>query len=121
MGPVAAISATFRQYADFRGRSSRPQFWWFAAFCIVALTLAAIIDDVLLNDLIVLFTATMAGLFVPFLAVTVRRLRDANLGWAFVFLYWVPVLGHLVLAVLLAQPTSTAGVSRPGVPAPARR
>ena len=42
--------------------------------------------------------------FTPSLAVKVRRLRDAGLHWAFIFLHFVP-MGGIALLVLLAMPT----------------
>jgi uncharacterized membrane protein YhaH (DUF805 family) len=42
---------------------------------------------------------------VPTLALTIRRLRDADFGWGHVFWILVPIAGIVVLAVLCAQPS----------------
>ena len=44
-------------------------------------------------------------LLLPNLALKIRRLRDAGLHWAFIFLHFVPMVGRLALLVLLAMPT----------------
>ena len=44
-------------------------------------------------------------LFLPWLALTVRRLRDAGFHWALIFVAFVPFVGSIALLVLLAMPT----------------
>ena len=44
------------------------------------------------------------ALFLPSLALMVRRLRDAGFHWALIFILFVP-LGSIVLLVLFAMPT----------------
>jgi uncharacterized membrane protein YhaH (DUF805 family) len=58
----------------------------------------------------------LAGLWgiavlLPYLAVAVRRLRDAGYGWGHLFWILVPIAGIFVLITLWAQPT------KPAVPA----
>ncbi|MFM7391741.1 MAG: DUF805 domain-containing protein, partial [Actinomycetota bacterium] len=35
MSFVAAIQSGFRNYARFRGRASRSEFWWFSLFTLI--------------------------------------------------------------------------------------
>ena len=42
--------------------------------------------------------------FVPLLALTVRRLRDVGIHWAYIFIVFVP-LGALTLLIMLAMPS----------------
>jgi len=51
------------------------------------------------------------AIIVPYLAIGVRRLRDAGFNWALLFLGLVPVLGTITVIVLWVQPTK---VSQPG-------
>ena len=44
-------------------------------------------------------------LFLPWLALTVRRLRDAGFHWALIFVGFIPMVGGFALLVLLAMPT----------------
>ena len=45
------------------------------------------------------------ALFLPWLALTVRRLRDAGFHWALIFVGFIPMVGGFALLVLLAMPT----------------
>jgi uncharacterized membrane protein YhaH (DUF805 family) len=47
----------------------------------------------------------------PYLAVSVRRLRDAGYGWGHLFWILVPIAGIFALITLWMQPT------KPAVPA----
>jgi uncharacterized membrane protein YhaH (DUF805 family) len=118
-----SIQTVFRKYAEFTGRASRPEFWWFVLF--------TTIGHAALNSLN-LFTpqgtlyigASLSGVFgiivfVPSLAVTVRRLRDAGHGWADLFWILLPLVGLIVLIVHLCDPTRTDVVAAPQPSAPA--
>jgi len=41
----------------------------------------------------------------PYLALGVRRLRDAGLPWGLIFVGLAPIVGTIVMIVLWAQPT----------------
>ena len=79
-GFFSAIGACFHKYADFRGRSSRSEFWYWALFCALSSALTVWLGRRYLFE----FWATLAiGVLVfiesiPTLAVFTRRLRDAN-------------------------------------------
>ena len=93
-----------RRYADFSGRSRRMEYWMFVLFLMVA-TMAVAVVEVLLG-----IEAALAGagplslvlslaLFVPSIAVGVRRLHDTNRsGW------WLlsPLPGYAVFVAGIA-------------------
>lgn len=82
-----AISLGFKNYARFRGVASRSEYWYFVLFSFLLALVLSTIDSVLsdvvglelwlgLNDI-----ANLA-LFLPSLALVVRRFRDAGIsGW----------------------------------------
>jgi len=75
MSFVDAIKSGFRNYARFRGRAGRSEYWWFFLFTVLAQTVASSISDDFGN---------LVGLavFLPGLAVHVRRLHDTGRsGW----------------------------------------
>ncbi|MFC5521309.1 DUF805 domain-containing protein [Polaromonas jejuensis] len=87
-----AISACLSKYATFSGRASRPEFWWFFLFQVLASIAASLVGE-RLNGLVSL------ALLLPALAVGTRRLHDiGKSGWwqlllltgigFFVLLYW---------------------------------
>ena len=62
-------------------------------------------DPILGVAIISLYMILGIVFFTPSLAVKVRRLRDAGLHWAFIFLHFVPMVGRFALLVLLAMPS----------------
>ena len=62
-----------------------------------------------LGGTVIIYMIIGLALFLPGLALTVRRLRDAGFHWALIFIIFVP-LGSFVLLVLLAMPTKEAEV-----------
>jgi len=87
-----AVRKCFQNYATFKGRASRSEFWYFWVFFIVANYLATVISSTL-GSLVSL------GLLLPYLAVGVRRMHDRNRSGWFVL---VPVY-NLYLAVTLGD------------------
>ena len=104
-------------YVDFVGHSTRPDFWWvWLMNHILFLPLYILIFNKEINQgpslnftLVILVIGIYAILalllLLPNLALKIRRLRDAGLHWAFIFLHFVPMAGRLALLVLLAMPT----------------
>jgi uncharacterized membrane protein YhaH (DUF805 family) len=81
-----------KNYANFNGRATRSEYWWFLLFqCIIIIVAASI--SAALYGLVVL------GLILPSLAVSVRRLHDVNKsGWFYLFIL-IPLIGPILLFV----------------------
>lgn len=109
---LSAIRSFFKGYANFSGRSTRPEFWWVWLLNMViflpvyySLFTGLEFDNPIIN--IALFSIYIILLlveFVPLLALTVRRLRDVGIHWAYIFIVFVP-LGALTLLIMLAMPS----------------
>ena len=101
------IDLFIRRYADFKGKTSRRQFWMgYLCFVLLLLTLFSI--DVAIGEEMPICTlvGTLA-LTVPFAAAAIRRLHDTGRsGWWFLIQY-VPVVGPIWLLVLLARKGET--------------
>jgi uncharacterized membrane protein YhaH (DUF805 family) len=84
MNFAQSLKTCFRKYANFKGRATRSEFWWFMLFT-TGLSIAAMTLDGLLlgfsSDAVVTpFTTLMVALtIVPSASVTARRLHD--IGW----------------------------------------
>ena len=114
---IQAYKNFFKGYADFTGRSTRSEFWWvwlmnsilflplYIFYFQMALKDSRETDPILGVAIISIYMILGIVFFTPSLAVKVRRLRDAGLHWAFIFLHFVPMVGRLALLVLLAMPT----------------
>jgi uncharacterized membrane protein YhaH (DUF805 family) len=85
-------------YADFYGRASVRQFWYFALILFVLSIIFIVIPTGSIQFLVFLV------LFIPSLAIVSRRLHDANLSGWFQLMYLVPCIGWIILIVLLSLP-----------------
>jgi uncharacterized membrane protein YhaH (DUF805 family) len=93
----AAIRDGLSKYAKFDGRSSRSAYWWFVLFSILVYIATEIVDAVINTPV---FTAlAVIGLFLPSLAVLVRRLHDTDRSGWWVLISFVPFVGSIVLIV----------------------
>jgi uncharacterized membrane protein YhaH (DUF805 family) len=104
-----AIKTVVRKYAEFTGRATRPEFWWWALFNLLVAAALNFFNVIRIGDNAYL-GSLLAGLWgvavlLPNLAVTVRRLRDSGYGWGHLFWILVPIAGIFVLIAFLAQPT----------------
>ena len=101
------IDPFIRQYAGFKGKTSRRQFWMgYLCFVLLLLTLFSI--DVAIGEEMPICTLVGTLAFtVPFAAAAIRRLHDTGRsGWWFLIQY-VPVVGPIWLLVLLARKGET--------------
>jgi uncharacterized membrane protein YhaH (DUF805 family) len=85
--PIEYYFDAFKRYAQFQGRARRRAFWYFTLFNVIVLTaiqlvagiLAAASGDVSLSTIVLVY---QLGVFIPGLAVGVRRLHDTGRsGW----------------------------------------
>jgi uncharacterized membrane protein YhaH (DUF805 family) len=100
----------FKRYAVFSGRASRPEFWYFFLFNIIAALIFGFLAGVV-GVLLGLDTPTTEGLanlytlvaLLPWLAVNARRLHDTGLSGWWILISLVPLLGLIAMLVLCAQ------------------
>ena len=102
-----------KQYTNFKGRATRKEYWMFTLFntifLIIAITLdnifkITISDDFFYGPFYILYALAV---FIPVLAVSVRRLHDiGKSGWYYLIIL-IPLAGpiwFLVLMVTESQP-----------------
>jgi uncharacterized membrane protein YhaH (DUF805 family) len=105
MSFASAIRSGFANYVTFRGRASRSEYWWWALFTVIVQLVASAIHENVGN-------ATSIALFLPSIAVGVRRMHDTNhRGWWML----VPIV-NLVFSLKKSDPTE----NRFGPPPPPR-
>ena len=99
-----AIQTVLRKYAEFGGRASRPEFWWWMLFSVLVASALNVLSVIRIGDTSSLgaILSSLWGIaaLLPTLAVGVRRLRDAGYGWGHMFWLLVPI----VLIIFWAQP-----------------
>ena len=91
-----AIKTCLTKYADFTGRASRPEYWWFVLFVIIA----SLVLSMIWTPLSGLF---YLGMIVPMLSVAARRLHDTDRSGWFQLIGFIPLIG-LALLYFLALP-----------------
>lgn len=101
MGLLEAVQSVFSQYATFSGRARRSEYWYFTLFNVtVAVALAAIgyvIGTTMLSNIYSL------AVFIPGLAVSVRRLHDVGKSGWWYFIIFVPIIGFFWMLYLYVQ------------------
>jgi len=109
-----SISTVLKNYAVFRGRASRPEFWWYYLVYIIVAIIIGLIDQAIgANN--VLTGIYVLALFLPTLAVIFRRLHDSDKrGW-WILIQLIPIVGTIVMLVFLAS-KGTPGDNRFGPP-----
>jgi uncharacterized membrane protein YhaH (DUF805 family) len=109
MGFGEAIKSFWSNYATFKGRSRRSEYWWIQLFLVLTNLAVAAIDLALMNGDVDRFIANGGGgivglvwilvTIVPALAVLVRRLHDTGKSGWWVLIGFVPFVGTIVLFV----------------------
>ncbi|HXW39644.1 MAG TPA: DUF805 domain-containing protein [Xanthobacteraceae bacterium] len=123
MGFTAAITSGFTNYVNFKNRASRSEYWFWQLFMLLSGL------GVLLLDLLLFLTAGIRSqsfstiwwlaTILPDVAVAVRRLHDADRSGWWLLLFFVPLVGWIVLLVWFCT-AGTHGYNRFGAnPLPA--
>ena len=119
-----AVKSGFSNYANFRGRAQRSEFWYWVLFFWLSVAVAEILDAVLFPGVsgsnnsgagLFLLPLNLVGyvLLIPSISVFVRRLHDIDRkGWWWLITF-IP-FGGLVMLVWLGSKGSQ-GVNRFGV------
>ena len=128
---INAYKNFFKNFAEFTGRSTRPDYWWvwlgnfilsipFWVIYIYTVFLSAVMDSVsdsaseaafmIFGLVAIIYVVFYLAILVPTIALTIRRLRDAGFHWAFIFLRFAPMVGGIALLILLAMPTKETEV-----------
>lgn len=122
-----AIRSAFSQYASFRGRATRSEYWFFWLFRVIvgnvvlfplteALDLAIYIP-ISLDETYAINIPNLLwnlAIFLPSLALSVRRLHDIDKsGWV-ILCGFVPIIGQIILLVFY-QRDSQPGQNQYGV------
>ena len=120
MNMIEAVKAVFSKYATFEGRARRSEYWWFVLFnLIVSIILTVLLgggrgmgDSGMMGGSLLANIWSLATLL-PSLAVGARRLHDIDrTGW-WQLIWFIPVIGWIVLIVFFAS-RGTAGPNRFG-------
>lgn len=85
------ILKPFKEYANFKDRANRKEFW---TFFIIVFAVSFIFKAINVLSLSLIWSLFV---FIPFLAVSVRRLHDINFSGWWVLLNLIPFIGWVIL------------------------
>lgn len=112
-----------KNYANFKGRARRKEYWFFFLFVWIMAIVAMLLDNLLSTTYSmglvtlpygVIYSIVMVALIIPNLAVLVRRLHDTGRSGVWFFIIFVPVVGLIMMLVfLLTEGTPEANAYGP--------
>ncbi|QDT22607.1 Inner membrane protein YhaI [Gimesia chilikensis] len=94
-----------KKYAEFSGRARRKEYWMFVLMNFLVGIVIAFIGAII-GETGGLISVSLSGvyslfIFIPSLAVTVRRLHDTNKSGWWILISLVPLIGGLVLLIFM--------------------
>ncbi|WP_417379165.1 DUF805 domain-containing protein [Gimesia sp.] len=97
--------AVIKKYADFEGRARRKEYWMFILFNIL-ISFAIGIIGALLGKSGGIISVSLSGLyslfiFIPSIAVIVRRLHDTNRSGWWILIGLIPFFGAIILFIFM--------------------
>lgn len=134
-----AVRSTYRNYTNFLGTTSRAEFWLFNLFVLIITAIAGTLaiaivlfgslgaillgadqgveaaaggagaSLIFLSIIGLIYSIWIIASFIPYLASTVRRVRDAGLSGLFVLVILIPGIGNIILFVLTLLPSKNRG------------
>ena len=97
---------------QFKGRSTRSEYWWaYLANSIINLLLAIFVGiSSAINETLgflfsLIYVLYSLGQIVPSISICIRRVRDMGKGWQWIFINLMPIVGAIWYIVLLCQPS----------------
>lgn len=122
------VLEVFSKYATFDGRARRKEYWYWYLFNFIISIFLAVVSLVInlpngtetdngigwfglfINIVVIIYSL---GVFIPNLAVTVRRLHDTNRSGWWYFISMIPFIGGILLFIYLIE-DSTPGDNQYG-------
>ena len=93
--------AVLKKYAVFSGRAGRTEYWMFVLFNFIFSLAASLIGILTFGILYVVSILYGLAVFVPSLAVGVRRLHDVGKSGWYYFIILIPIAGPIWFLVLM--------------------
>lgn len=91
---------SLKNYANFSGRARRKEYWYFVLGQLIISIITGLLDETIFN------ISTLI-LFIPGLAVLVRRLHDINKSGWWILISLIPIIGSIILLIWLLTNTKS--------------
>ncbi len=95
-----AIKTCLNKYADFSGRATRSEYWWFQLFFMLVYIALAILSGAISEMFAILALVFALGMLIPATAAGARRLHDTDKSGWWLLLGLVPFIGLLLIYFL---------------------
>lgn len=95
-----SVKTCFQKYVTFKGRARRSEYWWFCLLNLIVSIVTFVLDYQMDTINIEVGLGALSGLytlivFLPGLAVSVRRLHDTgHSGWLYLLII-IPILAQV--------------------------
>lgn len=100
--------SVIKNYAQFDGRARRKEYWMFALVYMLLYMALAVLTSIFatISETLALLGGGLTfifalGLFIPSLAVAVRRLHDTGRSGWWILISMIPIIGAILLLVWL--------------------
>jgi uncharacterized membrane protein YhaH (DUF805 family) len=108
-----------KNYAVFKGRARRKEYWLFVLFNVLAVLLLSLVDNILgtydeKSKAGLIGSIYSLAVIIPSIAVSIRRLHDTDKSGWWLLLHLIPLFGSLVLLIFFISDTQI-GTNRFGV------
>lgn len=105
---LESVSLFFKNYANFKGRSTRSEYWWLMLAASIfsgvmgALygVMTAAVGIANMKWAVILLSVIVFGLIVPSLSLSVRRMHDIGKSGKWILISAVPVVGIFIFLYL---------------------
>ena len=91
-----------KKYADFTGRSRRQEYWMFVLIYMIINIVLAVLGMDIISGIVGL------ALLVPSISIGARRLHDTGRSGWWQLIYFVPLIGLIIMIIFLAQDSHDA-------------
>jgi len=101
---MTEFKAFWQNYVNFSDRTTRRGYWMAFLFLLIANIIVGAIVGI--TGLTILTGIWGFVYLLPLLAIWIRRLRDAGMHWAWIFINIIPVIGWIAFIVFLCRPSA---------------
>lgn len=98
----------WKDYAVFRGRAHRTEYWMFVLYNFMVTVILVLLDAIAGHTDVLEFLYALA-IAIPSSAVAMRRLHDTGRSGWWLWIGLIPIIGQLILLVFLVQEGTSGG------------
>jgi uncharacterized membrane protein YhaH (DUF805 family) len=104
VGFAEAVKTCFAKYVTFSGRAARPEYWYWVLFGVLVSIVLAIVDFAVIGAQVgILHDLFSLATILPSIAVATRRLHDIDRSGWWQLLFFVPLVGAIILIFWLCR------------------